>query len=651
MELLNPGTVLQDRYEVIRLIGQGGMGAVYEATDHRLRNRVALKQTLMSDPQLSRAFEREAQILANLRHPALVRVSDHFVDQLGQFLVMEFIPGEDLATLQARNNQPFPLDTVLIWADRLLDALEYLHTQPNPIIHRDIKPQNLKLTPRNEIILLDFGLAKGLATPFSQHNVPTGSIFGYTPKYAPLEQMQGTGTDARSDIYSLSATLYQLLTNTPPLDALQRAAAVLNQQPDPLPPVFAVNPQVSKPLSDVLMQGMALRAPDRFASANAMRRALWAAAQWQRPAAPPISVVPPAPQPSLPPPPHPSPTPQHPPSHHHRLGMQPPSPTSDPEPPRRFVYDPSSPPPSPSPVSPSPGQPGPAPAPRPPHPPSQPHGVAPTPGPGRPPTPPSHPPHPSPGRIDWGKRLGFSVLGCLIVMIVGFAVVFISLVALGRRVSEVLNEVELGLSGDYQARSTDEIIPAGWSLVLYDTFDDNVNGWGVGSYSDEFAIGSEEVSDGYYRAKATALKGFVRRMSLDSIGEFSDFALQVKARRVTDPLGGAEYGVNFRQSGSNYYLFSITDDGYYRASLMHDGSWSTLIDRTAEPAIRSGEENHITVVARGANFTFYINGKLVESITDTTLPRGGVGVLIGLDEGETGIFEFDDFTVYAPPAP
>ena len=121
----------------------------------------------------------------------------------------------------------------MTWADQLLDALDYLHTQDPQIVHRDIKPQNLKLTSRGQIILLDFGLAKGQAGEISRVTT-AASIFGYTPNYAPLEQIQGLGTDTRSDLYSLGATLYHLMTGVKPPDALTRAAALVNGQPDPL---------------------------------------------------------------------------------------------------------------------------------------------------------------------------------------------------------------------------------------------------------------------------------------------------------------------------------------------------------------------------------------------------------------------------------
>ncbi|HST51961.1 MAG TPA: protein kinase [Pyrinomonadaceae bacterium] len=275
--MLAAGTVLQNRYVVERQIGEGGMGAVYIATDRRFGSTVALKETFFDDPGLRKAFEREAKLLNHLRHAALPRVSDHFGEGEGQFLVMEFIPGEDLSHMLKQRGGPFPLTDVLSWADQLLDALDYLHTQQPPVVHRDIKPQNLKLTTRNQIVLLDFGLAKG--TPLQTRVTATGSVFGYSFNYAPIEQMQGTGTDPRSDLYSLGATLYHLLTGTPPPDALARATAVIGGEQDPLRPASDFNASVPAEIDGVLERAMRQGAAQRFASADEMRAALRQAGQ------------------------------------------------------------------------------------------------------------------------------------------------------------------------------------------------------------------------------------------------------------------------------------------------------------------------------------------------------------------------------------
>lgn len=271
--MLAPETVLQSRYRIIRLLGQGGMGAVYEALDERLDTTVALKETLFADERLRKQFEREARLLARMHHPALPRVSDHFAEGDGQFLIMQFIPGDDLSQMMARKQGPFPPDQVLTWGDQLLDALDYLHTQDPQIIHRDIKPQNLKLTSRGQIILLDFGLAKGQAGGISIVTT-SASIYGYTPNYAPLEQIQGQGTDARSDIYALSATLYHLMTGVKPPDALTRAAALVNGQPDPLVPANQIAASIGPEVAGVLGRAMSQSRDQRYPTAAGMRAAL-----------------------------------------------------------------------------------------------------------------------------------------------------------------------------------------------------------------------------------------------------------------------------------------------------------------------------------------------------------------------------------------
>jgi serine/threonine protein kinase len=269
--------MLQGRYLIERLISQGGMGAVYQALDQRLGHTVALKHILVGESRMRKAFEREARLLAGLRHNALPVVSDHFTEGKDQFLVMQYIPGDDIGMLLERQNTIFTsreaMFQVLAWADQLLDLLDYLHSHSPPIIHRDIKPQNLKITPRGELVLLDFGLAKGAIN--TKITSMTGlSLRAYTTQYAPLEQIQGTGTEARSDLYALGATLYHVLTGVAPPNALTRAAAVLARQPDPLKPANQLNPNIQPTLAAILQQAMAHGLSKRFASAGAMRSAL-----------------------------------------------------------------------------------------------------------------------------------------------------------------------------------------------------------------------------------------------------------------------------------------------------------------------------------------------------------------------------------------
>lgn len=249
------------------------MGAVYVATDERFSSTVAIKETLCMDDNYRKAIEREARLLNSLKHNALPRVTDHFEESNGQFLVMEYIPGEDLCCTLDDRSEPFAVEEVLNWADQLLEALEFLHSQENPVIHRDIKPQNLKLTPKGQIILLDFGLAKGNVTG-AGNQTNSKSIFGYSRNYASLEQIQGTGTDPRSDLYSLAATLYHLLTKIPPEDALTRAMSVLSQGPDPLVPANQIRPEIPAGVAAILHKALDLDAGQRPATASEMRSML-----------------------------------------------------------------------------------------------------------------------------------------------------------------------------------------------------------------------------------------------------------------------------------------------------------------------------------------------------------------------------------------
>jgi formylglycine-generating enzyme required for sulfatase activity len=280
--MLEANTILQNRYVIVRAIGQGGMGTVYLAKDQRLGNTVALKESFFIDEKMLLAFEHEARLLAGLRHPALPKVSDHFSEGESKFLVMDYIAGNDLGEILDKRKlrlepigqpKPFEVEEVLSWAEQLLDALDYLHTRQSPIIHRDIKPANLKLAERNQIILLDFGLAKGSALQMTRA-ATNKSVFGYTPAYAPIEQIQGSGTDPRSDLYSLAATLYHLMTGLEPPDALHRANSFLGGEKDPLRLANEVNPNIPQKVAEIISLAMAQHRNLRPESAKAMLKLL-----------------------------------------------------------------------------------------------------------------------------------------------------------------------------------------------------------------------------------------------------------------------------------------------------------------------------------------------------------------------------------------
>jgi len=217
--LLERGTLLNNRYRIVEILGQGGMGSVYRSVDENLGMEVAVKDNLFTTDEYARQFRREAVILANLRHPNLPRVTDHFViTGQGQYLVMDYIEGEDLRQRLERVGV-LPEEELIIVGAAVCDALSYLSSRNPPIIHRDLKPGNVKITPQGQIFLVDFGLAKALV---GSQATTTGAR-AMTPGYSPPEQYGTARTDQRSDIYSLAATLYVALTGATPEDALARA--------------------------------------------------------------------------------------------------------------------------------------------------------------------------------------------------------------------------------------------------------------------------------------------------------------------------------------------------------------------------------------------------------------------------------------------
>ena len=296
--ILTKNTRLQNRYLIVRLLGQGGFGAVYEARDERLGHRVALKQLTLTGPQVMKAFEHEARILARLDHPTLPKVTDFFADFNSYFLVMQYIEGDDFNALLAWQRGPFPVEQVLEWADQLLDGLDYLHRQQPPVIHRDIKPANIKLSPQGQIYLLDFGISKG-GQAYTYQAMSGTSIYAFSLHYASMEQIEGKGTDARSDLYSLAVMLHHLLTKQAPPQTVSRLSANAMNRADPLPPVNQLNPQVPVGVAQVLAQALNFDPDLRPQSAAEMRQMLKEAMPAPQP--PPTRLIyQPAPQPSTP---------------------------------------------------------------------------------------------------------------------------------------------------------------------------------------------------------------------------------------------------------------------------------------------------------------------------------------------------------------
>lgn len=277
---IKTGTVLRSRYQINKIIGQGGMGCIYLAEDLRLEGRLCAVKEVEYDRALPEEmlmearsqFQREATILARLDHPNLPKVSDFFSVRDRDYLVMDFVPGKDLRQLilEARQEETFlPEDQVLDWAKQIASALKFLHNQEHPILHRDIKPSNLKLTPNGLVKLVDFGLVKLLAPDEVTITVLQGQG---TALYTPLEQYGGDSghTDARSDIYAFAGTLYHLLTNEPPVNVRDR---FLN--PGSLPRIREINPDVSGRTERAVHWALQLHPEDRPKDIDAFLKALF----------------------------------------------------------------------------------------------------------------------------------------------------------------------------------------------------------------------------------------------------------------------------------------------------------------------------------------------------------------------------------------
>lgn len=259
------GTLLNNRYRIVSILGQGGMGAVYRASDEHLLIPVAVKENLFLTEEYGRQFQREAHILAGLRHNNLPHVTDYFaMENQGQYLVMDFIEGEDLRQRMERMGALPEREAILIGIS-ICDALTYLHSRQPPIVHRDIKPGNIKVTTEGQAVLVDFGLAKILQ---SGQATSTGAR-AMTPGYSPPEQYGTARTDARSDIYSLGATLYAALTGIIPEDGLARMTGKAQ-----LTPLRELSPRLNRKLAETIEKALEVEADYRYQTAEEFKNEL-----------------------------------------------------------------------------------------------------------------------------------------------------------------------------------------------------------------------------------------------------------------------------------------------------------------------------------------------------------------------------------------
>ena len=259
---LAAGRLLVNRYRIESLLGSGGMGAVYRAYDTKLRRNVAIKENIVVIPGVPqdviearrRQFEREAAVLGSLHHSNIPGVQEHFTMPDGnQYLVMDYVEGDDMSQIIAERGA-LPEEEAITWVGQVCDALDYLHSQNPPVIHRDVKPQNIKVTPKGQVFLVDFGIAK-LGGVDSR---TTRGALSVTPGFSPPEQYAMIGTDARSDIYSLGATLYALLTGQVPPDSVSLQGGEME-----LVPPRQMNGAVSLGVQEAVLKAMETKRTDR----------------------------------------------------------------------------------------------------------------------------------------------------------------------------------------------------------------------------------------------------------------------------------------------------------------------------------------------------------------------------------------------------
>ncbi|MEM7347711.1 MAG: protein kinase, partial [Chloroflexota bacterium] len=242
------GTILENRYRIEKLLSRGGMGAVYLATDTKLQIQVAIKENFFQTEHSIRQFEQEALILARVHHPNLPRVIDHFTVKSHQYLVMDFIDGKDLWDLVQLQGYPLEEKQALTYIIQICQAVSYLHHQKPAVLHRDIKPQNIKISSDNRAMLVDFGIAKVVGKNKEKTRAGAQAV---TPGFSPPEQYQVGGTTPASDVYALGATLYAILTGKKPPNSI----SLLANKKSFIPPV-QLNDKLSKDVSEAITWAM-----------------------------------------------------------------------------------------------------------------------------------------------------------------------------------------------------------------------------------------------------------------------------------------------------------------------------------------------------------------------------------------------------------
>jgi serine/threonine protein kinase len=601
--MLNLGAQLKGRYRVDRLLEIGALDGQYGGWDIQANIPVLIKE-LMPQPeldeellvQLQADFERDAEALSQLTHPYIVHVLDYFCSGADDapvpnaYLILAAVPGQTLSELMARQ-RALKERRVIAWADQLLDALAYAHDRG--ICHRDIKPENIIITPDDRAMLTNFEIL-ALWNRSDPRTWTAKRVMG-TPAYAPPERwgMRTAQIDPRSDIYSLGATLYHVLTGEQPLTAGERTS-----NPYQFLQVKALSPRVSAHTQAVVLKAMSLPQDKRYQTASEMAEALLTDPAEK------ISAVGKA------------------------------------QPPAIFL-------------------------------PSQ------------------------RSQISWKPVLGLA-LSTLVLIIAGFFGLYLgnrtgrptppntpelaetaptampiatpSLdstieMPVETQTDEVPTQVPETMATATAVTTTPDSAtpdaspslaptpPPAWQLLVEDSFEDNANQWLISEYEDDWGTTVREISGGAYQWTINAEQPVGRWCTPELGGDdgtVTDFLVTVEAQRLSGPAAAA-YGLILRHVQGSYYLFSVRDDGYYQFSLWFGYDWQAIIDWTETPSVRSGEVNHLAVLAQDGTFELYINETSIATATDDQIPAGEVGLSISTPatDGEAR-FVFDNFNLWRP---
>ncbi|MGC9348915.1 MAG: serine/threonine protein kinase [Anaerolineae bacterium] len=618
------GTMLRERYRVDRMLEIDALEAQYTGRDMEAGVAVVIRE-LLPQPDLDaetmgaleQSFKEHAEALMGLDHPHIVPVVDYFcctdgnlsapTDSVGEdgvkaYVIARVVPGHTLATMIEREGA-LKETRVMRWAQQILDALQYCHERG--VIHRDITPENIIITPDDRAMLTGFEII-GLWKPSDPRTWTAKRVMG-TPEYAPPERwgLKSYQVDARSDIYSLGATLYHAVTGEQPITAGERTS-----NPYRFLQVKALTPHVSPELKSVVLKAMELPRDRRYQTAEAMAIALREKRKISVNHAPPPASILPKRQPS---------------PWGRVLGLTfatlviilagflglwlnqtlLPGRAKDPV------------------VARTPSVAGA----------QQPGATRESIAAGQPELTTVEPqrdvPTGEPSDVVSGEDSG-------------------AVIELDATGTPTLPTDEFDLA------PSDRVVkpPSGWQIVIDDAFETNANGWIVSEFEDDWGSMTREVVEGTYRWEIAASQAVGRWCTpeLDGDGrDVGEFYVSVDAQRVSGPESAA-YGLILRHVEGSYYLFSVRDDGYFQFNLWYGYAWQPLLDWTQTTVVQPGEANRLTVLVQDGEFEFYINDTFVGKAENNQLPEGEVGLSISTAATEgTAVFIFDDFELWTPP--